>query len=182
MKINCFILHFIDFNSIFEYRILQAPIIFPMNLDKKDRQLLLLLQEDSKRTTKSLATDLDLSVTAVFERIKKLEKLKVINKYVALVDRKLIQKDFLVLCHVKLSQHKKEYITQFEREITQFPEVQECFHVSGDYDYILKITVRDIQEYRDFMVTKLTNLQHIASTQSSFMIKEVKSTTAVNME
>ena len=72
--------------------------------------------------------------------------------------------------------------TMFEREITQFPEVQECFHVSGDYDYILKITVRDIQEYRNFMVTKLTNLQHIASTQSSFIIKEVKSTTAVNME
>ena len=153
-----------------------------MNLDPKDRQLLHMLQEDSKRTTKSMATALDLSVTAVFERIKKLEKLKVIDKYVALVDRKLIRKDFMVLCHVKLEQHRKEYITQFEREITQFPEVLECFHVSGDYDYILKIALKDIQEYREFMVTKLTNLQHIASTHSSFMIREVKSTTVVNLD
>lgn len=78
-----------------------------MTLDPKDRQLLLLLQEDSKRTTKSLATALDLSVTAVFERIKKLEKLKVIEKYVALVDRKLIAKDFMVLCHVNSSSTAK---------------------------------------------------------------------------
>ena len=81
-----------------------------MNLDKKDRQLLLLLQEDSKRTTKSLAADLDLSVTAVFERIKKLEKLKIIEKYVALVDRKLIQKDFLVLLNHLYSSRKLHYL------------------------------------------------------------------------
>jgi Lrp/AsnC family leucine-responsive transcriptional regulator len=90
-----------------------------------------------------------------------------------------IQKNFIVLCHVKLVQHKKEYISQFEKEITQFPEVLECFHVSGDSDYILKICVKDIQEYREFMVSKLTNLQHIASTQSSFMIKEVKNSTVI---
>ncbi|MDF0720479.1 MULTISPECIES: Lrp/AsnC family transcriptional regulator [Chryseobacterium group] len=153
-----------------------------MNLDVKDRQLLNLLQENSKRTTKSLAAELNLSVTAVFERIKKLEKQQVIGSYVAMVNRQKVDRDFLVICHVKLIQHSKEYITQFEREICRFPEVLECFHVSGDYDYILKIIVKDIAEYRDFMVTKLTNLQHIASTQSAFMIKEVKSTTIVGLE
>lgn len=153
-----------------------------MTLDEKDRKLLLLLQTDSKKTTKELATELNLSVTAVFERVKKLEKQNVINRYVALIDRKAVQKDFIVLCHVKLSQHRKEYITQFEQEIIRFPEVLECFHVSGDYDYILKICVKDIQDYREFMVTKLTNLQHIASTQSSFSIKEVKNTTVVNLD
>ena len=150
-----------------------------MTLDEKDKKLLILLQNNSKKTTKELATELDLSVTAVFERIKKLEKSKVIDRYVALVDKTALQKDFIVLCHVKLAQHRKEYITQFEKEITQFPEVLECFHVSGDYDYILKICVKDIQDYREFMVTKLTNLQHIASTQSSFSIKEVKNTTVI---
>lgn len=150
-----------------------------MNLDHKDRQLLNLLQQNSKRTTKSLATELSLSVTAVFERIKKLERLEVIDGYVALVNRKKIDRDFLVICHVKLIQHSKEFITQFEREISKFPEVLECFHVSGDYDYILKIIVKDISEYREFMVSKLTNLQHIASTQSAFTIKEVKTTTTV---
>ncbi|MDQ0476869.1 Lrp/AsnC family transcriptional regulator [Chryseobacterium sp. MDT2-18] len=148
-------------------------------LDTKDKKLLILLQNDAKKTTKQLANELDLSVTAVFERIKKLEKHQVIRKYVALLNTEKIQKNFIVLCHVKLVQHKKEYISQFEREITQFPEVLECFHVSGDYDYILKICVRDIQEYREFMVGKLTNLQHIASTQSSFMIKEVKNSTVI---
>lgn len=148
-------------------------------LDLKDKKLLILLQNDAKKTTKQLAGELDLSVTAVFERIKKLEKQQVIGKYVALVDKTKLYKSFIVLCHVRLAQHKKEYISQFEKEIIQFPEVLECFHVSGDYDYILKICVRDIEEYRDFMVSKLTNLQHIASTQSSFMIKEVKNSTVI---
>lgn len=148
-------------------------------LDSKDKKLLILLQNDAKKTTKQLAAELDLSVTAVFERIKKLEKQQIIKSYVALLNPEKIQKDFIVLCHVKLVQHKKEYISQFEKEITQFPEVLECFHVSGDSDYILKICVKDIQEYREFMVSKLTNLQHIASTQSSFMIKEVKNSTVI---
>lgn len=148
-------------------------------LDPKDKKLLVLLQNDAKNTTKELASELDLSVTAVFERIKKLEKQQIIRRYVALLNPEKIQKNFIVLCHVKLVQHKKEYISQFEKEITQFPEVLECFHVSGDSDYILKICVKDIQEYREFMVSKLTNLQHIASTQSSFMIKEVKNSTVI---
>jgi Lrp/AsnC family leucine-responsive transcriptional regulator len=149
-----------------------------MNLDEKDRKLLVLLQKNSKKTTKELANELNLSATAVFERIKKLEKQKIISKYVALIDKKLIEKDFLVLCHVKLSQHSKEYITRFENEIIKFPEILECFHISGDYDYILKICVKNIEEYREFLVTKLTSMQNIASTHSSFSIKEVKNTTA----
>lgn len=153
-----------------------------MQLDEKDKKLLLLLQEDSKRTTKALASALNLSVTAVFERVKKLEKQKVIKQYVALVDKAKVNRDFIVLCHVKLVQHRKEYISYFEKEIVKFPEVMECFHVSGDYDYILKICVKDIQDYREFMVTKLTGLEHIASTQSSFTIKEVKGSTAVFVE
>lgn len=148
-------------------------------LDIKDKKLLILLQTDAKKTTKQLAQELDLSVTAVFERIKKLEKQKIISKYVALLNNEKIQKSFVVLCHVRLIQHRKDYISQFENEIAKFPEVLECFHVSGDYDYILKICVRDIQEYREFMVEKLTNLQQIASTKSSFMIKEVKNSIVV---
>ncbi|NNG08839.1 MAG: Lrp/AsnC ligand binding domain-containing protein, partial [Arenibacter sp.] len=95
------------------------------------------------------------------------------------VDKKKTNKDFTVLCHVKLIQHIKEYVLQFEREVQKLEEVSECFHVSGDYDYILKIHVTDMVAYRDFMVTKLTALNNIGSTQSSFMINEVKNTTAV---
>ncbi|WP_417431355.1 Lrp/AsnC family transcriptional regulator [Halpernia sp.] len=153
-----------------------------MNLDEKDKKLLVLLQENAKKTNKQLAAELNLSVTAVFERIKKLEKQKIIKNYVALVDKKQVKRDFIVLCQVKLIQHKKEYISQFEKEIKKFPEILECFHVSGDSDYILKIALENIQEYREFMVSKLTSMEHIASTQSSFVIEEVKNTTTVFLE
>jgi len=149
-----------------------------MTLDPIDKKLLKLLQEDSKRTTKELSLKLDLSVTAVYERIKKLEREKIIKKYVALLDRNSIQKGFVVFCHLKLMQHTKEFISQFEKEVVQLHEVLECFHVSGDYDYILKICVENMEEYREFMVTKLTSLQHIGSTHSTFMIGEVKNSTA----
>jgi len=150
-----------------------------MALDETDKKLLLFLQEDAKQTTKELSYKLGLSVTAVYERIKKLENTGVISKYVAILDRNKIDRDFIVLCHVKLTQHKKEYVIQFEREIMTLQEVTECFHVSGDYDYILKIGVKDMADYRNFMLSKLTTLQHIASTHSSFMISEVKNTTAI---
>lgn len=150
-----------------------------MNLDEKDKKLLFLLQENAKKTNKQLALELNLSVTAVFERIKKLEKQQIIKKFVALVDKKQVKKDFIVLCHVKLIQHKRDYISQFENEIKNFPEILECFHVSGDSDYILKIALENIKEYREFMVSKLTSMQHIASTKSSFVIEEVKNTTTI---
>ena len=148
-----------------------------MTLDATDKKLLQFLQEDSKQTTKELSLKLNLSVTAVYERIKKLEREEIISKYVVLLNRNKIQKGFVVFCHLKLMQHTKEFISQFEKEVVQLNEVLECFHVSGDYDYILKICVENMEEYREFMVTKLTTLQHIGSTHSTFMIGEVKNTT-----
>ena len=148
-----------------------------MTLDAIDKKLLFLLQSDSKKTTKELSLKLNLSVTAVYERIKKLEREGIIDRYVVLVNRSKVQKGFVVFCHLKLMQHTKEFISQFEKEVVELNEVLECFHVSGDYDYILKICVKDMEEYRDFMVTKLTTLQHIGSTHSTFMIGEVKNTT-----
>ena len=147
-------------------------------MDAIDKKLLALLQEDTKKTTKELSMILNLSVTAVYERIKKLERENVIRKYVALLDRNKIDKAFVVFCHVKLIQHTKDVIHTFENEVVRLNEVSECFHVSGDYDYILKVNVKDMDEYREFMVTKLTGLQHIGSTHSSFMIGEVKNSTA----
>lgn len=148
-------------------------------LDKTDKKLINLLQNDSKQTTKQLSLQLNLSVTAVYERIKKLEKEKVVEKYVAIINKNKIEKSFLVFCHVKLIQHSKEYVTTFEREILKLEEVSECFHVSGDYDYILKIYVKDMEAYRDFMVTKLTAIKYIGSTHSIFTIGKVKNTTAI---
>ena len=152
-----------------------------MTLDTIDKKLINLLQNDSKQTTKQLSLQLNLSVTAIYERIKKLEKEKIIKKYVAIINKNKIEKSFLVFCHIKLIQHSKEYVTTFEREVLKLEEVSECFHVSGDYDYILKIYVKDMDEYRDFMVTKLTAIKYIGSTHTTFAIEEVKNTTAINI-
>lgn len=147
-------------------------------MDAIDKKLLQLLQKDTKKTTKELSSKLNLSVTAVYERIKKLEREGIIDKYVAVLNRNKINKGFVVFCHIKLIQHSKDFLTKFESEVVKLPEALECFHVSGDYDYILKVCVKDMEEYREFMVTKLTTLQHIGSTHSTFMIGEVKNTTA----
>lgn len=152
-----------------------------MKLDLTDKKLLNLLQTDSKQTNKQLSLHTGLSVTAVYERIKKLERLGIIKNYVATLDKNKIEKSFLVLCHVKLLQHSKTYLSHFEKEILALDEVTECFHVSGDYDYILKIYVRDMAAYRDFMVTKLTTIKYIGSTHSIFTINEVKNATAIHL-
>lgn len=150
-------------------------------MDATDKKLLALLQQDTKKTTKELSLKLNLSVTAVYERIKKLEREGIIDKYVVLLNRNKIDKGFVVFCHIKLIQHSKEFLTKFEQEVVKLDEVLECFHVSGDYDYILKICVKDMEAYREFMVTKLTTLQHIGSTHSTFMISEVKNTSAFSL-
>ena len=152
-----------------------------MHLDFIDKKLINLLQNDSKQTTKKLSLQLNLSVTAVYERIKKLEKGEVIQKYVAIINKHKIDKSFLVFCHIKLIQHSKEFVTTFEREILKLEEVSECFHVSGEYDYILKVYVKDMDEYREFIVKKLTSIKHIGSTHSTFAIEEVKNTTLINL-
>ncbi|MFD2530152.1 MULTISPECIES: Lrp/AsnC family transcriptional regulator [Polaribacter] len=150
-------------------------------LDTIDKKLINLLQVDSKQTTKQLSLQLNLSITAIYERIKKLENQNVIEKYVAIVNKNKIDKSFLVFCHVKLIQHSKEYVHTFENEILKLEEVSECFHVSGDYDYILKIYVKDMETYRNFMITKLTAIKYIGSTHSTFAIEQVKNTTAINL-
>ncbi|MEM7187458.1 MAG: Lrp/AsnC family transcriptional regulator [Bacteroidota bacterium] len=152
-----------------------------MKLDQIDRQLLMYLQSDCKQTNKELSVKLHLSVTAVYERIKKLERAGVIRRYVALVAPEKVDLGFLVFCHVKLEKHDKDAIMYFETEVERLEEVVECFHMSGDYDYLLKVMVGDMEHFRSFMVHKLTTLQHIGSTRSSFTINQVKNTTAVQL-
>lgn len=150
-----------------------------MNLDPIDKKLLSLLQTSSKKTNKELSIKLNLSVTAVYERIRKLERAGVISDYVALVDPAQVDRNFLAFCHIKLVQHVKSNVIDFESEVTKLEEVLECYHVSGEYDYILKVMVKDMEAYREFMLNKLTALKHIGSTQSTFVISPVKKTTAL---
>lgn len=152
-----------------------------MNFDVIDQKLIQFLQEDSKQTNKELSNKLNLSVTAVYERIKKLENQGVIEKYVALISKEKINKSFVAFCHIKLVQHSQEYVVKFEEEVTKLQEVLACYHISGDYDYLLKVLVKDMEAFREFMVNRLTKINHIGSTHSMFMINQVKHTTAINI-
>ncbi len=150
-----------------------------MTPDITDKKLLHLLQTDAKQTTKELSSKLNLSVTAVYERIKKLEREEIIKNYVVLINQKKIDKDFVVFCQIKLLQQTKEYILGFETEVKQFNEILECYNISGDYDYMLKIVVKDMEQYREFLVNKLSTLNQISSKHSTFMINEVKKSNVI---
>ncbi|WP_417857314.1 Lrp/AsnC family transcriptional regulator [Xanthomarina gelatinilytica] len=152
-----------------------------MTFDAIDKKLISFLQTDSKQTNKELSNKLNLSVTAVYERIKKLEQQGVISKYVALVKKEKVDKSFVAFCHIKLVQHTQEYVMKFENEVANLQEVMECYHISGDYDYLLKVIVEDMEAFREFMVNKLTSINHIGSTHSMFVINEVKHTTAITI-
>ncbi|MDM9632141.1 Lrp/AsnC family transcriptional regulator [Robiginitalea aurantiaca] len=145
-------------------------------MDETDKKILQQLQRNSKLTTKALAADLGLSATAVYERIRRLERNGMILGYVARIDPVKVHLDFRVFCQVKLSQHVQHQIRTFEKEVDQLKEVVSCYHLGGEYDYLLEICVRDMAAYREFMVSKLTLIPQIGSTHSAFVINTVKQT------
>ena len=151
-----------------------------MKIDQTDKEILKHLQEDALLTTKELASRLNLSATPVYERVRRLEKDGYIKKYVALVDREKIEKDLMVFCSIRLKEHAQEAGAKFVQEIVQLNEVNECYNISGDYDFILKIIVKDMREYQSFLMNKLASLENIGSTHSIFVMSEIKNDTALN--
>lgn len=143
-------------------------------LDQTDKALLNLLQNDCKQSTKAIAMKLHLSPTAIYERIKRLERQQYIKDYEALLDPIKVKRDFVVFCMVQLSQHSKDEIIHFEQKIINLEEVVECYHLSGTYDYMLKIRTDSMESYRKFMIDQLTTIPHIDNTQSAFSISELK--------
>ncbi len=150
-----------------------------LNLDKIDCAILELLQEDSVQTTKELASQLNLTTTPVFERVKRLEREGYIENYTALLNRKKIGLPMLVFCDVSLKAHNRGYLLQFEEQIAELPEVIECHHVAGAYDYLLKVVARDIDGYQLFIKEKLANLDNIGQVQSHIVMTEVKNSTII---
>lgn len=149
-----------------------------IKLDDTDKEILRHLQQDAKLTTKELASRLNLSATPVYERIRRLENEGVIVKYVALVDREKIGQDLMVLCNIRLKEHEKEAGARFVQAIVTMPEVLECLNISGDYDFLIKVVVADMREYQSFIMNKLAALPNIGSTQSIFVMGEIKNETA----
>ncbi len=148
------------------------------NLDKTDVQILALLQQNAKLTNKEIAHSIHKSVTPVYERIKRLEREGFIRGYKTLLDRNKIGRTLLAITNVQLKEHAQDMLQVFESQIKQFPEVMECYNMTGVYDYLLKIVVKDMNSYQDFVMNKLAGLPNIHQVQSSFIMTEIKNDTA----
>ncbi len=142
--------------------------------DTTDIAILRLLQHDAKLTIKEIAAKLSLTPTPVHERIKKLEKSGYISAYRAVLNRQKLDLSLLVFCNVTLEAHHSEYIAQFESDVQQLPEVVECYHVAGMFDYLLKVMVTDMETYQAFVTQRLAALPNIRNVQSFFVMTEVK--------
>lgn len=147
-------------------------------IDSIDLQILRLLQKDASLTNKEIAFELDKSVATVHERIRKLKEQGYIKKIVALLDRKKINKGLIAFSQVLLNDHTAKTLATFEKEVAKFPEVMECFQMTGTFDFILRIATSDMDAYHDFYRNKLATLANITTVQSFFVLSETKSITA----
>ncbi|HLU86769.1 MAG TPA: Lrp/AsnC family transcriptional regulator [Taishania sp.] len=145
-----------------------------INLDAIDLQILDLLRRDAKQGTKEIAQKIELTTTPTYERIKRLEKNGVIKRYTAIIDNKKLGYDLTLFCNVQLKSHTSEYLTEFEAAIIGLKEVKECYHIAGNFDYLLKIDIENMNEYATFVKDKLTVIPHIATVQSSFVMRTLK--------
>ena len=143
-------------------------------LDAIDLKILRLLQEDARLTTKELAARVNLSTTPVFERLKRLEREGFIRQYVAVLDAEKLDLGFEVFCSVKLKQMTRDVAGEFTRLIRDIPQVSECYNISGEYDYLMKIRARNMKDYNDFIINVLGTINAIGSIQSSFVMNEIK--------
>jgi DNA-binding Lrp family transcriptional regulator len=143
-------------------------------LDEIDKKILRVLQKDAKVTAKELAASLNLTVSPVYERIRRLELLGFIKKYVAILDKNLLNKSVTSICQVSMRYHNEAFIENFEQEIQKLHEVQECYHLAGQVDFVLKIHVNSLEEYHDFVKYKLSKIENIGVLNSTFVLKEIK--------
>ena len=149
-------------------------------LDQTDLQLLRLLALDAKITTKDLAGKVNLSPSPVFERIKRLEASGFIKRYIALIDAEKLNYGLIIFCNIKLKHHDKTIGHDFVTDIMKLDEVVECYNISGDFDFLLKVYARDMKHYQDFVFNKLGSVTSIGSTHSTFVMCENKNTYNIN--
>ena len=150
-------------------------------LDSVDLNILRCMQENARLTTMELASRVHLSTTPVFERLKRLERSGVIRKYVAVLDAEKLHLGFVVFCSVKLKQMNREVAREFVSVVKDIPQVAECYNVSGEYDYLLKIHAPDMKYYNEFILNVLGTIDSIGSILSTFVMDEIKNTHALHL-
>lgn len=150
-------------------------------MDKIDKQILNLLQENAKLNSKEIGDIIGLSQSPTYERIKKLEKSGLIEGYYISVNRKMIGKSLVVFCELSLMSHSVNAIKQFEKRIQQIESVMECHHLAGSKDYLLKIIVADIESYQKVLSEQLASIPNVSQINSSFVLNEIKNSTSFEL-
>lgn len=150
------------------------PSVMVEKLDKTDLNILRTLQENARLTTKELAQRVNLSTTPVFERMKRLEREGYIKRYIAVLDAEKLNQGFVVFCNVKLRILNRDIAHDFVRVIQDIPEVTECYNISGNYDYLLKVHAPNMKYYQEFVINVLGTISALGSLESTFVMEEVK--------
>ncbi|MDG0972798.1 MAG: Lrp/AsnC family transcriptional regulator [Crocinitomicaceae bacterium] len=145
-----------------------------MKLDTTDQKIIELLQTDAKMSIQSMAEELNITKTPIYERIKRLEKGKVIQKYIAVIDELKLKGGMYVFCSVSLESQQLEHIEKFKQEIEKIPEVMECYLMGGANDFFMKVHVQDLNAYHQFSSGKLASLPNVSQIKSSFVLDTVK--------
>lgn len=143
-------------------------------LDETDILILRELQDDGHLTIKELSQRVHLSVSPVYERVRRLEREGFIKRYVAVLDPEKLDCGFLAFCYLKMKQHSHENAVLIMERVQNIPEIAECYNISGDFDFLLKIYVRNMKQYQEFVMRILGDIPAIGSLNSSFVLGEVK--------
>lgn len=147
-----------------------------ITMDAKDIQILLLLQQNARISVKEIADQVLLSTTPVHERIKRMETAGIIKQYAALLDHTLVGRSLIAICYVSLKEHSKTAGLHFIKAINAMPEVTECYTISGEFDFMLKVHTADMNAYHDFHVNKLSSIENMGHVQSVFVMGIIKQT------
>ena len=150
-----------------------------MELDRYDLHILKILQNDSSISMQDLGAQIGLSHTPCWRRVKKLEEHGVIIKQVALLNSKNLDLDVNVFVHVTLRQHHENALNRFEEAVSQLTEVVECYTVSGETDFLLRVVVKDVEAYEKLLKGTLLQLPEVGNLSSTFALRHVKSTTEI---
>lgn len=149
---------------------------YQFSLDDKDILILQLLQNNARITVKEISEKMHLSTTPIHERIKRMEASGVIKQYVTLLDNSKVKKGLMVICYVSLKEHSKKAGVKFIDTMQVLSEVIECFSISGEFDFMLKVVCEDMNAYYNFHVNKLSQIENVGHVQSVFVMGIIKQT------
>ena len=151
-------------------------------MDKTDIKILEILQKDSMKTAKEMASELSLTTTPIYERIKRLENSGFIKHYVALLDADLLGKNIIVFMNITIKDHQNKMREEFVNHMNSLHAVSEFYHTSGSYDFLAKVRFSSIKEYRDFLVNDVSSIQNISDVESQIVLEEIKYSTRIPID